>query len=404
MRTRITKRIVDAARAEGGRRLHVYDDVVQGFGLRVTPAGAKSYFVEYRPGTGGRNAPKRRMTIGTHGAPWTPDTARNEAVRILGLVRAGKDPAADRQRDRQVETLTVATLAERYIAQHCKIRQRSWRERERVFNRDVLPLIGRKPADQVSRADIEAVLDSIGPQAPTMRRRTFAYLRAFWNWAVRKEHVATSPCDRIDGEREAAPRERVLTEPELVEIWTAAGTIGYPWGPFIKLLILTAQRRSEVAGMTWAEVHDTDDGPIWRIPGGRAKNGKPHAVPLSPQAMALLADIPRQGQLVFTTTGKTPISGFSKGKARLDRLIQAARGDGVEPMTEWTLHDLRRTTTTGLARLGVRAEVADKILNHLTGTIKGVAAVYQRHDYVREARAALELWGWHLERLTGLKL
>jgi hypothetical protein len=118
VRTKITKRVVDAARTEGHKRLHIYDDVVQGFGLRVTPAGAKSYFVEYRPGAGGRNAPKRRMTIGTHGAPWTPDTARSEAVRILGLVRAGQDPAANRQRERLVETLSVATLAECYIAQH----------------------------------------------------------------------------------------------------------------------------------------------------------------------------------------------------------------------------------------------------------------------------------------------
>jgi integrase len=378
--TKITKRAVDAVRTEGDKRLHIYDDVVQGFGLRVTPAGAKSYFVEYRPSAGGRNAPKRCMTISTHGAPWTPDTARSEAVRILGVVRAGQDPAADRRQERLVETLIVATLAERYIAQPCKSQQRSWRETERVFNHDILSVIGRKPVDQVGREDIEDVLDAIGPHAPTMKRRTFAYLRAFWNWAVRKEHVAASPCDRIDGEREAPPRERVVTEPELVEIWTATGTIGYPWGPFTKLLILTAQRRSEVAGMAWSEIHDTDDGPIWQIPGARAKNGKPHAVPLSPQALALLTGIPRQGPLVFTTTGNTPISGFSKGKARLGRLVLAARGDNAQPMAEWTFHDLRRTATTGLARLGVRAEVADKILNHLTGTIKGVAAVTARNS------------------------
>jgi integrase len=122
---------------------------------------------------------------------------------------------------------TVAALAERSVAWHCEGRQPSWREIERVFNRDVLPLIGRKLVEQVGRADIEAILGAIGPRAPTMKRRAFAYLRAFWNWAVRKEHVAASPCDRIDGEREAPPRERVVTEPELVEIWTAAGTIGF---------------------------------------------------------------------------------------------------------------------------------------------------------------------------------
>ena len=164
--------------------------------------------------------------------------------------------------------------------------------------------------------------------------------------------------------------------------------MGGAFGAIIQMLILTAQRRNEVSEMTWSELDL--DGNQWEIPGARTKNEKPHFVHLSDQARAVLSAIPNTGAFVFTSNGKTPFSGFSKSKSRLDDL------SGV---TDWRLHDIRRTVTSGIAQLGIAPHIADKILNHQSGTISGVAAVYQRHEFLDERKTALDAWGNHVQSL-----
>ncbi len=198
-------------------------------------------------------------------------------------------------------------------------------------------------------------------------------------------------------------RERVLSDGELAQVWAAAGAMEYPWGPFFQLAMLTLQRREEVAGMRWSELpHDLS---LWTLPGVRMKNGRPHDVHMSEAARAVLRSLPRiEGcDFVFTTTGKTPVSGFSKAKAALDAAVEKARAEPTEParrkqepMPEWRTHDLRRSGVSALARLGFDSIVVDKILAHQPAKLRGVAAVYQRHDFARERAAALDAWAAHV--------
>jgi integrase len=183
-------------------------------------------------------------------------------------------------------------------------------------------------------------------------------------------------------------RDRVLTEDELVRVIVAARTMDEPYGAIVEFLALTGQRREEVARCTWDEIDLRAR--VWTLPRERTKNAKHHTVHLSDQAIAVLSGTRKLGKFVFSRTGKNPFQGFSSAKRELDIL------SGV---TGWRLHDLRRTCVSGMARLGVAPHVADKILNHQSGTISGVAAVYQRHDFLAERNDALEQWAAHVVRL-----
>jgi integrase len=183
-------------------------------------------------------------------------------------------------------------------------------------------------------------------------------------------------------------RDRVLNDAELAQVLIAARTMGGPYGGIVEFLALTAQRREEVAGLRWDEMDLAQR--VWTIPKARTKNAKAHMVHLSMQALAVLKRADRKGPVVFTLLGTKPFQDFTHAKRRLDKL------SGV---TEWRLHDLRRTCVSGMARLGVAPHIADKILNHQAGTISGVAAVYQRHDFLAERRAALDQWGAHVDRI-----
>jgi integrase len=211
-----------------------------------------------------------------------------------------------------------------------------------------------------------------------MAARTAAYGKAAYGWATRRGSLSSNPFLNLP----VAPterRERVLSDDELGAIWRATDGAG-PFNGIVRLLLLTGQRREEVAGMTWAEL--SDDLSTWTIPASRAKNGATHIVPLSAPVQELLRSLPQFGDLVFG-----PFNNWSKAKAAMD-----ARS-GV---TNWRLHDLRRTAATGLQRLGVRLEVTEQVLNHVSGSRAGIVGVYQRHDFAAEKRAALEAWGNHV--------
>jgi integrase len=227
-------------------------------------------------------------------------------------------------------------------------------------------------------------------------------LRALFNWAKGKERLAASPVAGMALPAQETARDRVLTDDELRWFWTGCDSIGWPFGPLAKLLLLTAQRRDEVASMTWAEL-DLDKR-VWTIPRHKVKNDRAHEVQLSDAAVAVLESLPRieDGEgLIFTTTVETRVSGFSRAKRRLDdAMLKAKREDRSarkdEAIPGWTLHDLRRTAATGMARLNFPPHVVEKVLNHASGTIKGVAAIYNRFAYLEERRAALETWGRHV--------
>jgi integrase len=213
-------------------------------------------------------------------------------------------------------------------------------------------------------------------------------LKTFLRWCVGRAILDQSPAEGVPLPAKEVARDRVLDDHELAQVILAARKIAGPYGGIVELLALTGQRREEIAGLQREELDLAQR--VWTLPKSRTKNGKTHVVHLSEQSMAVLKRADQRGPYVFSLLGTKPFQEFSRAKRRLDEM------SGV---TGWCLHDLRRTCVSGMARLGIAPHVADKILNHQSGTISGVAAVYQRHEFFPERRAALDLWGAHLAEL-----
>jgi integrase len=211
-----------------------------------------------------------------------------------------------------------------------------------------------------------------------------------FNWAMSADIVAASPCAGIERPTKEISCDRVLDDAELALIWYAADELGPPFGPLVKLLLLTGQRRNEVAGLEWKEL----DLQWWSLPRQRTKNNKAHLVPLSRQAIAVIETIPKISErFVFSTNGETRVSGFGKAKRRLDALLP-------KDMPPWRLHDLRRTVASGMARLVINLPVIEKVLNHASGSFAGIVGVYQKHEFSDEKRKALEAWGFHVTEIV----
>jgi integrase len=244
---------------------------------------------------------------------------------------------------------------------------------------------------EISKRDVAAIISAIEQRgAPAAANKTLKSIKTFLRWCVGRGVLDQSPGEGVPLPAKEVARDRVLDDQELAQIMLASRKIGGPYAGIVQLLALTGQRREEVAGLTWEELDLT--GRIWTLPRTRTKNAKMHVMHLSEQSMAVLRGVERHGPYVFSRTGHKPFQGFSQYKRLLDQL------SGV---TNWRLHDLRRTCVSGMARLGVAPHVADKILNHQSGTISGVAAVYQRHDFLAERREALERWGAYVSELIG---
>lgn len=212
---------------------------------------------------------------------------------------------------------------------------------------------GDRSIKALSRSDITKALDEIGDRSGSAANKAHKWLKKMFNFAVERGDLHGSPMDRMRPPHEEQSRERALDDRELRPVWLACEAIGYPFGPFTQLLLLTGQRLREVAGMRWEEF--SEDAREWLIPGARTKNKQPHLLPLCELARSILLDIKARGidsELVFTTNGRTPVSGFSKAKKRIDNYI-AERPESVGVVAPWTFHDLRRTTATGCQRLGI---------------------------------------------------
>jgi integrase len=408
---KITKRTVDAL-TSAERATLLWDEELRGFGVKVTPAGNKVFVIQYR--LGGRGSATKRYTIGTYGSPWTPAGARDEAERLLRVVRQGGDPLANKaERSRVVRDLAFTAYTELFLREYVK---RQWKatyaDAEGIFRLHVRPILKAKPLPDIRRADIAALFDSIPREKLGLRRKVHDLLGRMFRWAVGRGDLDRSPLDGVEVPPVPNSRDRWLDDGELRLAWLAAGELGYPFGPLYRLLIGTGQRREEVAGLDWKELNRTTS--EWNIPAARAKNGLATAVPLATIMTAELDKIaggekwPRKG-FVLTTTGKSPVSGYSRAKTRLDaKMLLLAQSEAVaagdDPdqveLEPWRAHDLRRTFATGMQRLGVRFEVTEAILNHVSGARSGVAGVYQRHDWKREKRDALDAWARHVEQVV----
>lgn len=380
---KLTKRAIDDFEPVAKDAFY-WDDQLKGFGVKVTPKGKKSFLVQYRPG--GRGTPTRKVRLGPYGT-LTLHQARIEATRILGQRAEGRDPAAERrERKRMAATDRVTDVFQEFLDKHA-VNNNTGDEVERAFRQDVEPVWKARTIHQITRKDVIQLIEKVEQRgSPVMAKRLLAYLRKFFNWCVSRDYLPVSPCDGVSTSHREKARDRILTDDEIKSIIEAARDMTGVFGNIVELLFLTAQRRREVAQMTWDEI-DFDKA-LWTIPGERAKNDKRHDVHLSEQAIDVLKRMPKVGDYVFTSNGTAPFSGFSKSKRQLDEL------SGV---TDWRLHDIRRTATSGMARMGIAPHVADKVLNHQSGTISGVAAVYQRHEFMDERKSALIAWGRYVD-------
>ena len=382
---KLTKRIIDELQPMEKDQFY-WDTGITGLAVKVTPKGKKTFLVQYRPG--GRGTPTRKMYIGPYGEV-TLHKAKTEAKRILGLRAEGRDPALEKQQaKRRAVSNKFEAIAKDFLAKHAS-QNRTVIETTRIIDKYVLPSWKTRSLHDLSRPDVIDLLDVIVDRgAPVMANRTLAVLRKLFNWSISRGLITSSPCNGIEAPHKEKSRDRVLNDEELVTIINTVKQMGGAFGLIIQMLILTAQRRNEVSEMTWDEL-DLDNSQ-WEIPSSRTKNEKPHTVHLSEQAAAVISDITGIGSFVFTSNGKTPFSGFSKSKKRLDELSE---------VKEWRLHDIRRTVVSRMAQLGIAPHIADKILNHQSGTISGVAAVYQRHEFLEERKTALDAWGNYVQAL-----
>ncbi|SDE89072.1 tyrosine-type recombinase/integrase [Rhodospira trueperi] len=385
-----------------------FDASFPAFGLRVTAKGVRTFILLTRI-----NGKKARLTIGRaqtrkDGPGVSLADARRQAGEWQDQVACGRDPREEQraakaaaEQAQQPDPDTWDQVVERFIRQYAKPRNRSWREAERVLGKDVTPRWRGRPIREISKREVVDLVDALVEAGkPALANRVLQHIKRVMSWCVEKDILEDSPARTVKAPAKLEARDRVLTDDEIRLFWSAADRMGFPWSVPLKVLLLTGQRRSEVAEMEWSELSDLDgETPTWTIPARRAKNGVEHGVPLSPHAADLLRSVPRiQGcRYVFSTTGNSPVSGISKAKARLDGFITEMKGDPLEP---WTLHDLRRTFASGAAALGVRVEVVERCLGHTSGTFRGIVSVYQRHEFGPEKRAALTAWANHINLLV----
>jgi integrase len=387
----LTTRFVETIRP-GKDRTEYPDPLLPGHRLVVQPSGAKSWIVRYRHGRR-----SRKLTLGRYPAI-NLKTARDLAAAALRAVAEGRDPGREKIEAREGDPDTVAAVARQFFALHCQRnnRPRHATETQRLIEVNVLPRWRGRLARDITRRDVLDLLDRLVEDGtPITANRTYSAFRKMFAWAASRDILAASPCAGVKPPTPERSRDRMLSDTELRGVWQAAGKLAGPFGALVKLLILTGQRRDEVAGMRRLEL---DLGArTWTIAKERVKNNRPQEVPLSNPAVALLTALPRIGdEFVLTTTGLTASNGYGKGKRRLDALLPA-------DMPPWRLHDLRRTLASGMARLGINLPVIEKILNHSSGSFGGVAGIYQRYDFAAEKRTALERWAAHVEQLVSGK-
>ena len=413
---RLTDKLVSSLTCPTGSKDALFaDEGVRGLWLRVQASGTKSFLYRYKIGD-----LSRRVPLGTWGET-TIAEARKRAERLRGDVLDGRDPWAER-RDARTTTLAAEAEARRKAEADAYTVRRLLDDWDRLalankrfsYRRDALlrlklylgPIM-EMPAGTVTRADAARVVDGAAENGrATTSRRVRQYASTMFNWAAGRGAVPGNPFEGVAGAGSEAPRERVLSAQEIGAVWRAAGVLPPPFGLFVRVLMLTLARREEVAAMRWDEL--APDLSTWTLPALRSKNRNAHVAHLAEPTRAILVGMARgrAEEPAFATLVGKPITSHSYVKRLLDRAIAAEReAAGLPPMPPWTFHDFRRSGVTALAEgkcppHGTKfpPHVCDRLLNHVSGTIRGVAAIYQRGEFAEERRLALDAWASHVLR------
>lgn len=386
----------------GKKDVLVQDADLPGFAVRVQANGKRTFLFNYRFGS-----VVRRLPIGVFGTEITTAKARRQAEMLRGILREGRDPWSERKAAMaQAEVaeaeaaLTVSVLIDDFDRRHLAAKRPSYRRDFLSRTRQHLASIKDSPAAHVTRKDAVRVVDAARDNAgTTTARRVLQYARTMFGWARERALIEANPFEAVPAPGAVMFRDRVLTGDEIGAVWRAAEGLQHPYGPLTRFLLLTLARRDEVAGMRRSEV--AADLSAWTLPPERAKNNKAHVVHLSEPARALLLAALGAGAapdaLVFGTLNRTKVSSFAWIKGKLDKAIATERGKDSPPLPGWTFHDFRRSGVTWLADVGgFPPHVADKLLNHVQGTVRGVAAVYQRGEFLTERQRALDAWAAHV--------
>ena len=356
-----------------------------GFGVKVTPKGRKVFLVMYRlAGAGSR---LRKYTIGPYGRVTLP-MAKAQAQKIFAARLDGRDPADEkRQSRRRLVIDRVDDLVETFIREHIAMIGTS-RRITSLLQRDVIPYWGAKSIHEIKKRDVSDLISLIAQRNAHASHRLLKTLKTFFRWCVGRAVIDFSPAEGISSPYREVSRDRILTDQELAAVILSSRRMPPPYGLIVEFLALTGQRREEVAQLKWDELDEKTR--TWTIPGTRTKNKKVHIVHLSTPAWKVIEACSGEPYVFGTARGKR-FQRFGREKHAIDKLCR---------ITGWRLHDLRRTIVSGMARLGIPPHVADKILNHQAGTISGVAAVYQRHDFLAERKEALDRWGGHVGEIV----
>jgi integrase len=396
---KLTARGVEAA-AWG---TEIRDTEVRGLRLRVSPKGLHTFILVTRyPGQ--KNASRRALQA------TNLKDAREEAADWKRLVRRGVDPHEEEDR-RKREALrkrknTFLSVAEAYIADMHRREHRTAGAAEREIRRELISQWAELPIADITRSDVVTLVQAIRDRpAIYSAHNVFAYCRGIFGWAIHSGAygLESSPCDHVMpaqliGERH--PRQRVLTDDEIRAFWQATGRMEYPYGPLLRMLLLTGQRRNEAAGARWPEFDF--DAKLWTVPPERFKSNSTHLVPLTADVLGLLCALPRfkSGDFLFSFSfGKAPVTDFFRCKTQLDTLMkeELRKTDSKATLMPFVIHDLRRTMHTRLSSLRVPDTVAEMVIGHGR---KGLQRVYDQHKFVDEMREALEAWNARLRAIV----
>ena len=335
-------------------------------------------------------------------------TARKEAAKALALQAQGIDPSEAKREAKKAKLeepvksdQTFDDILQLFVDRHCKPNLRTWRNVERILRKDASPEFGQTPIADITKRHIGELLDKVVDRGTTRSAGVLqSHLHKMFRWAVGRGYLERNPASEMPLVGVSIKRDRVLSDEELRLVWKASGAIRWPYVAIFRLLILTGQRRSEIANGQWAEI-DLKDKLVWRLPAERVKNKKSHTFPLSRAVVEILKKTPKVegAELIFTKGGKATVSGWDTVKDQLDARIKELNSGVAIP--DWRIHDLRRTCATGLASIKVPPHVIESILNHQSGAKAGVAGIYNVFDYVAEMRAALDAWAIRVKEIVG---
>jgi integrase len=388
------------------REVIYWDTNFPGFGLRVNPKGSKTFILQYRYRQPDGTLKERQEKLGRLDH-LTVAQARDRAREIKARASAGVDPVAERKAveavkkaEQHAREFTFTKLVNRYMSEYAEINTKA--SSVGITNgllQQWCAVLGDRPVGNITKKDVLDFLNDHLAQHPDGSGRIagnnlLGRLSHVYKWAQGKDLVEHNPALNVaKPQSKAKSRDRYLDAEEIKSFWAACDEVGWPIGPIFKLLLLTGQREREVGEMPWSELDLANR--VWNIPATRTKNAKAHTVHLSDLAMEIISALPQinGSKYVFTTHGAVPFNNYDNAKRRIQKLMGGA--------TDWRPHDIRRTATTVMAEIGIAPHVADRVLNHQSGTISGVAAVYNRFQYLEERKAALEALGQYIERLIG---